>query len=287
MKKFKLLKADLRNKRKGNVVIFIFLFFGAIFMALPLYLAIINSLKPLEELWTFPPKFYVIEPTFRHFSDLFTLLQSSLVPFTKYLYNTVLITVGGTFFHVIFSSMCAYSLAKRKFKGGQVMFTMVVFSLMFNGAVTAIPNFLIVAGLGMLDTHWALIIPAIGSSLGLYLIKQFMDQVPDTLLEAADVDGAGEFRKFWSIMMPSVKPAWLTVIVFSVQALWNTGATTFIYREELKTLAYALGQLATGTIARAGVGAAVAVVMMIVPIIVFIITQSRVIETMASSGIKE
>ena len=168
------------------------------------------------------------------------------------------------------------------------MFALVVYSLMFNATVTAIPNFMIVSWLGLMDTQWALIIPAVGSSLGLYLMKQFVDQVPDTLLEAASIDGASEWRKYWSIVMPTVKAAWMTVIVFSVQGLWTTGTTNMIFREEIKPLGMALNQaMASGAISRAGVSAAVTVVMMIVPVGVFLFTQSQIIETMTASGIKE
>ena len=184
--------------------------------------------------------------------------------------------------------MCAYALAKRSFKGKNLLFTIVVFSLMFNSAVTSIPNFMIMSWSGLIDTYWALIIPAFGSSLGLYLMKQFMEQLPDVLLEAAEMDGAGEWAKFWRIAVPNVKAAWLTLTVFSVQGLWNLSTTNFIFREEIKPLGVAFTlAIASGTIARAGVSAAVTVVMMLVPIIVFVVTQSNIIETMTASGIKE
>lgn len=283
-----LLKQDYYHRRAGDITIFLFLLFGAAFMLLPLVYAFSNAMKPMEELWEFPPKIWVRNPTMQNFSDLMTVMQNSLVPFSKYLFNTLFITLVGTGGHLILASMCAYAFTKRRFKGRDLMFTLVVFSLMFNGTVTSIPNFMVVSWLGLMDTQWALIIPAFGSSLGLYLMKQFMEQLPDTLLEAAEMDGAGEWRKFWSIMMPNVRSAWLTLIVFSVQGLWNISATNFIYTEELKPLGVAFQQaVASGAISRAGVGAAVTVVMMIVPIAVFIITQSRIIETMTASGIKE
>lgn len=282
------IKKDLKRRRGGNIVVFLFLLLGAIFMLLPLVYAIANSLKPLDELWNFPPRFFVRQPTSQNFKDLFSIMQNSLVPFSKYLFNTIFISTLGTLGNVIFGSMCAYSLAKRNFRGKTLMFTLVVFSLMFNGTVTAIPNFMILSWTKLVDTYWALIIPAVGASLGLYLMKQFIEQVPDVLLEAASIDGAGEWRKFWSIVMPSVKSAWMTVIVFSVQSLWNVNTTNVIYREEIKPLGVAFTQaVASGAISRAGVSAAVAVVMMIVPISVFIFTQTQIIETMTSSGIKE
>ena len=168
------------------------------------------------------------------------------------------------------------------------MFSMVVLALMFSTAVTKIPNFIIMAKLNLLDTYFALIIPAFGSSLGLYLMKQFMEQmVNDSVMESARMDGAGEWTVFWKMVMPIVKPAWLTLIIFSFRDLWNMGSTTFIYSEELKTLNYAMTQVLGGGVARAGAGAAAGVIMMIVPVTVFIVTQSNVVETMGSSGMKE
>jgi ABC-type glycerol-3-phosphate transport system permease component len=283
----------IRYKRKinrslgGDLSIMIFLSVGAMFMGLPILFALSNSLKPLDELWIFPPKFFAINPTFKNFSDLFNLMSNSLVPFSKYILNTIFITVSGTFFHVIFASMCAYPLAKMVFKGRNVVFNIIILALMFNATVTTIPNFMVMDALNLIDTIAAVVIPSIGAPLGLYLMKQFMEQVPLTLLEAARIDGASEWRTFWRIVMPTVKAAWLTLIVFSVQGLWNSGASIFIYREEIKPLAYALSQIATAGYARAGVGAAIAVIMMIVPVSVFVFTQSNIIETMTSSGIKD
>ncbi|HBY71045.1 MAG TPA: carbohydrate ABC transporter permease [Lachnospiraceae bacterium] len=275
------------RSRAVDAVIFIFLGIGAVFMGLPLVYSITLSLKPLDELWVFPPTLFPQNPTLKNYSDLFTIMSNSLVPFSKYIFNTVFITGIGTLLHVIIASMCAYGLAKFEFKGKNLLFHMVVLSLMFSGAVTSIPNFMIMRYLGLIDSQLSIIIPAIGSTLGLYLMKQFMEQLPDSILEAARVEGATEVKLFWKIVMPMVKPAWLTLIVFSVQSLWNIGQSIFIYREEQKPLGYALSQIASAGIARAGVGAAVIVVMMSVPIITFIITQSGIIETMSSSGLKE
>lgn len=280
-------KKRLNRSKGGDFGIFLVLLIGALFMGIPMVYAISNSLKPLDELWLFPPNFFVRHPTLKNFSDLFVLMSNSLVPFSKYIFNTVFITVLGTAGHLIAASMCAYPLSKMTFKGRNVVFQIIVHSLMFSGSVTMIPNFMVMRYLGLIDTIWSFIIPAIGSSLGLYLMKQFMEQLPDTLLEAARIDGANEWKIFWRIIMPNVKSAWMTLIVFSVQSLWNVGSSIYVYREELKPLGYALGQISTAGFARAGVGAAVMVIMMIVPVLVFLITQSNVIETMTTSGLKE
>lgn len=283
-----------RNKRAlnrsfgGNLTIFIFLLLLGVIFMLPLVYSISQAFKPLDELWTYPPKFFVRSPTLRNFKDLFGLLGSNWMPFSRYLFNTVFISVVGTVGHIIVASMCAYALSKHDFMGKKVIFNIIVFSLMFSSVVTQIPNFLIMTKLKLINTYGALIIPSLGSSLGLYLMKQFMDSsIPDTLLEAAKIDGANEWKIFWRIVMPLVKPAWLTLVLFSFQGLWNMGATALIQTESLKTLNYAMNQILAGGIARSGASAAATLVMMIVPITVFIVTQSNIVETMATSGMKE
>lgn len=283
-----LIKRRKPNRSIGGdaVNIFVLIFFAA-FMALPLVYAISNAFKPLDELFMFPPRFFVRNPSFENFRDLFILMGQSWVPFSRYILNTVFITLVGTLGHVIIASLAAYALEKHQFPGKKFFFSVVVLSLMFSGHVTGIPNYVMMSKLGWIDTYLAIIVPAFASSLGLFLMKQFMVQVPNTLLEAARIDGASELTIFWKLVMPIVKPAWLTLIIFSFQGLWNTSGGNFIYSEELKTLSNALQQVLAGGIARAGAGAAVAVIMMIVPITVFIVSQSNVIETMASSGLKE
>ena len=271
----------------GDIGIFIILFIFGFLMVLPLYYAIITSLKPLDELWIFPPRFWVAKPTLKNFADLFSNLSNSWVPFSRYIFNTVFISVVGTFGHVIIASMAAYALSKKRFYGSQTIFKVIVTSLMFSGS-TAIPTFIIMSKLGLIDTYWSIILPAFSSTLGLYLMKQHMESmVKDTIIEAAKIDGAGEMRIFWTIVMPMVKPAWLTLIVFSFQGLWNSTGATYIYTEQLKTLNYAISQIISAGISRAGAGAASVVFMMILPIAVFMFSQSNIVETMSSSGIKE
>ncbi|CAG5079050.1 Binding-protein-dependent transport systems inner membrane component [Thermobacillus xylanilyticus] len=283
----------LRRRRRvnrsflGSFALFLFLAVFGAFMVLPLIYAINAAFKPLDEIFLFPPRLFVRNPTLDNFIDLVELLGNSWVPFTRYIFNTVFITGMGVLGHVLFASAAAYPLAKHKFPGRNVLFQIVVLSLMFSPAVTSIPNYMIMSWLGFVDTYWAVILPAFAYSLGLYLMKQFMEQIPDALLEAAKIDGASEYRIFWSIVMPNVKPAWLTLIILVFQILWGTDGNGFIYSEQLKTLHFASNQIIQGGIARAGVGAAVALILMSVPITIFIFSQSRIIETMATSGMKD
>lgn len=278
----------LNRSRAMNFFIYLFLTLIACFMSFPMIYAVSNSLKPIEELFLFPPRIFVINPTFDNYLDLFDIISNSWVPFSRYLFNTVLITIVGTVGQVIISSLAAYGLAKFKFPGVKFCFNLIVFSLMFTSTVTAIPSYIIISRLGWIDTYLPLMVPFFQSSLGLYLLKQFMESsVPDSLIEAARIDGASHFRIYFRIVMPLVKPAWLTLIILCVQNLWNSTGGVYIYSEELKPLPVALSQLATGTISRSGVSAAVSVVMLLVPVTVFLLSQRQVLETMATSGMKD
>lgn len=285
--------ARLRTPRKLNrsftvsFLLFLLLALFGAFMALPLIYAINNAFKPLDELFIFPPRFFVNNPTLDNFFDLVAIMGNSWVPLSRYITNTLLITIIGTVGHIILASAAAYPLAKYRFLGSKSLFSIVVLSLMFSGHVTATPNYMVMSWLGWINTHASIIIPSLAFPLGLFLIKQFMEQIPDALLEAAKIDGANEYRIYWTIVMPNVKPAWLTLLILQFPALWGTDGGSFIYSENLKTLHYALGQIVQGGIARAGVGAAVALILMIVPITLFIISQSSVMQTMATSGMKE
>ena len=224
----------------------------------------------------------------KNYTGLFEIMSTSWVPFSRYIFNTVFITVVGCVGHIIISSLCAYPISKYKFPGSQGFFNLVQASLMFSTAVTAIPAFIIMSKIHLVDSYGALILPAMGLPLGLFLMKQFMEQtVHPAVLESADIDGAGEMRKFFRIVMPMVRPAWLTLAIFSIQSLWTIGNTPYIYSEELKTLSYAMSQVAAAGISRQGIGAAVSIVMFAVPLLFFIITQSNIVETMSASGMKD
>jgi ABC-type glycerol-3-phosphate transport system permease component len=271
----------------GDAFIFVILTVFGLFFAYPLVYAINNAFKPLNEIFLFPPRLWVRQPTMNNFQDLFIIMSKSWVTFSRYIFNTVLITAVGTGGLIIVASMGAFVVSKYRFPGAKLFFNVVIVTLMFSGYVTAIPNYLVMAKLGWVDTYLSIIVPAFAMPMGFFLLKQFIDTIPNTLLEAAKVDGAREWRIFIWIILPMIKPAWLTVMIFSVQNLWNARASNFIYSEQLKTLPYALSQIISGGIARAGVGAAVTLFVMIVPLVMFIFAQSNILQTMASSGIKE
>jgi ABC-type glycerol-3-phosphate transport system permease component len=289
VKKHKKLVGGRRLNRSfgGDAFIFVILTVFGLFFAYPLVYAINNAFKPLNEIFLFPPRLWVRQPTMNNFQDLFIIMSKSWVTFSRYIFNTVLITAVGTGGLIIVASMGAFVVSKYNFPGAKLFFNVVIVTLMFSGYVTAIPNYLVMAKLGWVDTYLSVIVPAFAMPMGFFLLKQFIDTIPNSLLEAAKVDGAKEWRIFLVLILPMVKPAWLTVMIFSVQNLWNARASNFIYSEQLKTLPYALSQIISGGIARAGVGAAVTLFVMIVPLVMFIFAQSNILQTMASSGIKE
>lgn len=294
MKIFKLISHKLKQRKLkrrnrslgGDIVLFVVLGLFGLFSLFPLVYTIVSAFKPLSEIFIFPPRLTVENPTLDNFFDLGTIIEDFTVPLSRYLFNTLVITGVGTFGTVFLGSMAAYPLAKYEFPGSKFMSNLIVYALMFSTSVTAIPNYLIMSGLHMIDTYWAVILPAVGGTLGLYLMKNFMVQVPDDMLEAAKIDGASEFGIYFKVVMPLCKPAWITLVILSFQQMWGTTGGVFIYSEELKPLSYVLSQLANGGISRTGVTSAVSLIMIIVPITVFVVSQSNVIETMATSGIK-
>lgn len=278
---------QLNRSMAGNALLFFIMGIFGVLMALPLVMIVNNALKPLDELFQYPPKLFVRNPTLDSFVDLFVAMNASWVPFSRYILNTIIITVGGTMGHVILASMAAYPLSKHRFKGKDTLFNMVVLSMMFSWTVTQIPNYMIISLLHLNNTYWALILPACSYGMGLYLMKQFMDQLPDALMESARIDGASEPVVYMKIVMPNVKPAWLTLAIFQFQQMWGNTGATFLRDEELKPLQFALQQIAAGGTARAGASAAVTFMIAAVPIIFFLICQSNVLETMTTSGMKE
>ncbi len=275
----------LNRSKGGDAGITILLFILGIVMFLPMWYLIITAFKPLGERNITPPLLYVIEPTWQNFIDLFSNMNSTWVPISRYLFNTIIISVSATFGCLVLGSLTAYALSKIKFPGRVAMFKMIQWSLMISSTITGITNFFIFVWLDWLNTYWISIIPVWASTLGLYLMKQFIDaNVSDEMIEAARIDGAGELRIYWQIVMPLVKPAWLTLLVTTFQSVWNAGASGYVWSEQLKTFNSAIATISTVSV---GASSAGSVIMMSVPIIVFVINQSKIVETMGSSGMKD
>lgn len=290
MKDEKKIKASNRQAGKkygGTVVIFIVLLILGLFMLLPIYLTIVMSVKPVEELFVFPPKLYTLRPTLDNFSDMFRDLNSNRVPFSRYVFNSVFVTVTVTVLQCISASMAAFVLAKCRFPGSKMLNKLIVVALLYQSNVIYIMQYIVMAKLHLIDRPAALILPAIASPMAVFLMRQSIGQIPDSIIEAAKVDGAGLFRICWQIVIPNQKPALMTLVIFAFQSAWNIQSGAFVFQEQYKTLPTVVSQAAASGMAKAGVAMAAAVFMLLPPVVIFVLAQRQVIETMAYSGIKD
>lgn len=275
------------KKAGGTVFIFILLFVLGAFMILPIYLTLVMSVKPVEELFVFPPKLYTLNPTLDNFKDMFDTLNEMWVPFSRYVFNSVFVTAAVTVSQCVFSAMAAFVLAKYKFPGSRFLNSVIIIALLYQSNVIYIMQYIVMNKLHLINTYWALILPSVASPICVFLMRQSISQLPDSIIESAKVDGAGAFTICWKIVMPNQKPALMTLIIFAFQAAWNIQGSSFVYDESLKTLPTVVQQAAESGLARAGVAMASSVFMLLPPVIIFMAAQKYVIETMAYSGIKE
>ncbi|MDR1533041.1 MAG: carbohydrate ABC transporter permease [Clostridiales bacterium] len=279
-------QGTLSRSAGGTAAILAFLALAGMFMVLPVLYTVVTAFKPLHEMFYWPPRFFVREPTLANFTMLFEIVQDMWAPLERYVFNSVFVSALGTALYVFVASMAAYPLAKYRSKVLEGIYWVVVLAIMFRPEVTRIPQYVIMSGLGLVNTYAALILPALASSFGVFLMRQFMTEVPVAMLEAARIDGASEYVIFFGLMLPMTRPAWLTLIIFTFTQLWNMNGAEYVYEESMKPLAAVFAQIASAGIARAGAGAAVALLMMVPPYAVFIFSQSSVMETMAHTGIK-
>lgn len=275
----------------GQIWIGVLLLFLGVFMLLPLIYIFNHSLKPYSELFVFPPNIFVINPTLSNFAELFVVTRDSVVPTSRYLFNSIVIAVLATAAVTVVSALCAYPLAKHRFPGATSLFFVVVVSLMFVPETMQIPRYVVVSSLGLMDTFWAHILPHIAAPVSVFLMKQFMDQVPDELIEAAKIDGAREFTLFLRIVMPVCMPAVATVAILQFQNIWGNTETSILFMTDdaMKTFPYFLQTLTqnlANSVARQGAAAAASLLMIVPTLIVFLVFQRKVIATMAHSGIK-
>lgn len=271
-----------------SVLFLCFMILFALFMILPLVYVVSTAFKPMDELFTFPPRFLVQKPTMANFQDLITALSGTSVPFLRNIYNSTVVTSITVLINIIISCMGAYAIAKIKVPGSRFISTLIIASLMFPIYVTQIPSYLIVNELHLVDTLWALIIPKLAVPLSLFLMMQFCGQLPDPILEAARIDGANQWKTFWKIVMPFLSPAWATLLVFSFVGNWNDYFSPLIYITDgaKKTLPLALASISGEGLSRVGATAATTLLMTLPTVLIFTLAQRRVIQTMVHSGIK-
>ncbi|RLQ96621.1 carbohydrate ABC transporter permease [Falsibacillus albus] len=264
----------------------------AVFMALPIVYIIFHAFKPIDELFAYPPRFFVQKPTLQNFKDLFTQTNSTGVPMIRYLFNSIIVTITVVVLTVLISTMAGYALSKKEFKLKKAIFEINTLALMFVPAAVAIPRYLLIEKLGLINTFWVHIFPLLAMPIGLFLVKQFIDQIPNELIEAAKMDGASDFQIFIRIIVPLVKPAMATIAILSFQLVWNSveSSTLYVNDEGLKTFAFYMSTLASqatgNNVAGQGMAAAASLIMFLPNLIIFIILQSKVMNTMAHSGIK-
>ncbi|MCJ8007502.1 carbohydrate ABC transporter permease [Lederbergia wuyishanensis] len=287
------MRATVSRKRTdwGGVFLYIFLTIFGLLMLAPLVYMASTSVKPISELFLFPPRFFPINPTLMNFRDLLLITGTSFVPFSRYIFNSVLITAGIVFFGVVISAMAAYPLAKHEMPFKSTIFNLIVTALMFSSMVLQIPQYLLVSKSGLMNTYFAMILPYLAAPIGIFLMIQFLKQMPDSLIESARIEGASEWTILWKIVFPLLKPAVATFALFSFVQAWNDPYPSMMYttREELKALPFAIQSISggAGVIARVGTFAAASFLMVVPTIIVFTITQRMVLQTMAHSGLKE
>lgn len=282
---------SFKRMDRTQYIILIFLSLLAVFMLLPIVYIFNHAFKPLHELFLFPPTFIVRSPTWQNFVELLSMTNSDFVPVSRYIFNSVIVTIITTISMVVTSSLAAYSLSKLKFPGTNFVFALIQLSLLFVPTVLQIPRYVVIQSTGIMNTYWGHVLPLIAMPVGVFLMKQFMDQIPDSLMEAAKIDGASEWRIFIQIVMPIVTPAVATLTIISFQNVWGNLETSqlFMQEESMKTLPYYMMSLTANlanSVARQGAAAAGALIMFLPNLIIFLFNQSKVISTMAHSGIK-
>ncbi len=277
------------RSKVGNFFYFTVLFAAGLFTILPLIYSVITSFKPLDELLAFPPRFYVVRPTLSNYTALPGLISKLSVPLSRYIFNSLLVSILTTVLHVIVAAMAAFVLTQ--WKGNRLiaaLFVIVQFSLLYNSYTLAIPQYLVFSKLRLIDTYLVYILPYLPSALGVFLMKQYMESsIPVSLVEAARIDGAGYSRIFFQIAFPLVKPCWMTLALFAFRDMWSVNPSGTVLSENIKTLPMILSQVTAGGIARSGSAMAATVILMIPPVTVYAVTQGNVMETMSSAGIKE
>jgi ABC-type glycerol-3-phosphate transport system permease component len=283
--------SKLKSMDGFQKLLILFLIILSAFMLLPLVYIFNHALKPYHELFVYPPTFLVREPSLQNFVELLLVASSSTVPVSRYLFNSLIISGGAVVCVTIVSAMCAYPISKHKFPGHKMVFATIILTLMFAPEAVQIPRYLVVSNLGIMNTYWGHILPLVAMPVGVFLLKQFIDQLPNELLEAARIDGAGEFLIFLRVVIPVCMPAVATVAILTFQSSWGNveTSTLFMQDDEMKNFPFFLSTLTNNlanSVARQGAAASAALIMFIPNLIIFLFFQGKVIATMAHSGIK-
>ncbi|MBQ7919537.1 MAG: carbohydrate ABC transporter permease [Lachnospiraceae bacterium] len=275
---------------KSQIKIILLLLPLIIFMALPIVYIINHAFKPMEELFAFPPNFFVRNPTLDNFTALIKASRTAGIPMSRYVFNSLIITSVTIVLSLLFTTMAAFALSKIRFRAKYVLMDINQAAMMFVATAVLIPRYLVMTFTGTINTYVAHILPLLAVPVALFLVKQFVDQVPDSLLEAAYMDGASDRQVYTKIIIPMIKPAIATAAIMVFQQVWTNMETSnyFVNDDSLKTLTFYMNTLANAnnTVAGQGMSAAAALIMFIPNLVLFILLQNNVMNTMATSGIK-
>lgn len=275
---------------RGQIKIIILILPLVIFMAMPLVFIANHAFKPMEELFAFPPTFFVRNATMDNFTKLIKFSRTAGIPLSRYVFNSIIVTILTVGLSLLFTTCAAFALAKIKFKGRNLMMQINQIALMFVAVAVLIPRYLVVCQLGMIDSIWAHILPLVAYPVALFLVKQFVEQVPDSLIEAAYMDGATDMQVYWKLILPMIKPAIATASILVFQQVWTNMETSnyYINADNMKTLTFYMNTLvnANNTVSGQGIAAAATLIMFVPNLVLFCILQNSVMNTMAHSGIK-
>lgn len=262
----------------------------ALFMLLPLVYIFNHAFKPFDELIEYPPRFFVRRPTLVNVYELFQTSTTTGIPVSRYLFNSIVITIIVVVLSIFLSTITGYALSKLKFHIKGTISKINTLAMMFVGTAVIIPRYIIIEQLGFIDNFFVHIIPVIAIPVGLFLVKQFIDQIPNELLDAAKIDGASSFTIYLKIILPLIKPAIATIAILSFQSVWNNAdiSATYINTDSLKTFAYYMATLSSSSnvVAGQGMNAVASLIMFLPNLIIFIFLQNKVMSTMVNSGIK-
>ncbi len=279
-----------RKFERSQIKILVILLPLALFMALPIVFIVSHAFKPMSELFAFPPTFFVRNPTLDNFTKLIKFSRSAGIPLTRYLFNSVIVTVLTVGLSLLLTTCAAFAFSKIKFRGRALMLQINQIAIMFVATAVLIPRYLVISNLGLIDTVFGHVLPLVAMPVALFLVKQFVDQVPDSLIEAAHLDGASDLKVYWHIVLPIIRPAIATAMVLVFQQVWTNMETSnyFTNDESMKTMTFYMNTMvnASNSVAGQGIAAAASLIMFIPNLILFIICQNAVMNTMATSGIK-
>ncbi|MFA6141902.1 MAG: carbohydrate ABC transporter permease [Candidatus Omnitrophota bacterium] len=263
--------------------IYVFLILGAISIAVPYVWMFVTSVKPVEEVQSYPPSFIVKHPTILPYQDLF-----QLIPILRYIWNSIYVAAAVTIANLFFCSLAGYAFAKHRFWGRDKIFFVLLGSLMIPWQVNLISGFILMRKLGWLNSYNALIIPVMASVFGVFLCRQFIMAIPDDLIDAAKIDGCGEFTIYRLVILPLIKPVLATLAILTFLQQWNNFIWPLIVinSSEMRTLPLALSVINSQFGTRFAMVMAGAVVATTPMLIVFLLFQKYFMKGIAMTGLK-